>query len=153
MSDVQIKLFFDFDWQNGTRKQKLARKVAYFLYHFRGIPIGDAARLRKDDIINNEVMFGRIKTKSKVLNIPINEKRQWILNLFADDTDSSHLLPLLFDGRHDSEQFKLNRINKMKTWVNTGKKEIAKIQGISMNLHTYVLRHTFCKKVLKKYNI
>lgn len=153
MSDEQIKLFFDFDWRNGTRKQQLAWKVSYFIYHFRGIPIGDAARVRKDDIVNNELMFGRIKTKSKVPNIPINEKRQWIIDLLAPDTDGSHLLPLLHDGRHDSEQSKLNRINKMKTWVNTGMKEIAKIQGINMNLHTYVLRHTFCRKVLEKYGI
>ena len=98
-------------------------------------------------------MFGRIKTKSKVPNVPLNEKRRWIIDLFAPDTDGDHMLPLLFHGRHDSEQSIMNRINKMKTIVNTGMKEIAAIQGIDLNLHTYVLRHIFRRKVLEKYGI
>jgi len=32
-------------------------------------------------------------------------------------------------------------------------KEIAIIQGINLNLHTYVLRDTFSRKVLEKYGI
>ena len=153
MSDEQVIKFFDFDWQNGTRKQKIGWKVAFFIYHFRGMPIGDAARLTKKDIINDQVMFGRIKTKSKVPNVPLNEKRRWIIDLLSPDTDGDHLLPILFHGRHDTEQSIMNRINKMKTIVNTGMKEIAAIQGIDLNLHTYVLRHTFSRKVLEKYGI
>ena len=45
-------------------------------------------------------------------------------------------------------------VNKMKTIVNSGMKEIAKIQGIEFDkLSTYVLRHTFSRKVLEKYGI
>ena len=153
MSDEQVKLFFDFDWETGTRQQKLAWKVAYFIYQFRGIPIGDAARLTKNDIINNEVVFGRIKTKSKVPSVPLNERRKWIINLFAESTDGEHLLPLLHNGRHDSEQSKRNRISKMTTIINSAMKEIGAIQGISLNLHTYVLRHTFSRKVLEEFGI
>ncbi len=154
LSDEQIKRFFEFDWKNGTRQQKLAWKVAYFIYHFRGIPIGDAARLTTKDIINNQVMFGRIKTSSKVPNIPINEKRQWIIDLLKASTDGLHLLPILHKGRHDTPQSINNRVNKMKTLVNSGMKEIATIQGIEFDkLSTYVLRHTFSRKVLEKYGI
>jgi len=154
MSDEEIKKFFEFDWQNGTRQQKLAWKISFFIYHFRGIPIGDAARLTTKDIINKQVMFGRIKTSSKVPNIPINEQRQWIINLLKPSTDGIHLLPILHKGRHDSQQSIINRINKIKTIVNTGMKEIGEIQGVELKkLSTYVLRHTFSRKVLEKYGI
>ncbi len=45
MSDEQVAKFFDFDWQNENRKQQIGWKVAFFIYHFKGMPIGDAARL------------------------------------------------------------------------------------------------------------
>jgi integrase len=153
MSNEDVKKFFDFDWKNGSRKQKLAWKISYFIYQYRGIPIGDAARLTIKDIANDQVMFGRIKTSNKVPNIPINERRKWILDLLKKDTDGIHLLPILHKGRHDTPQSILNRINKMKTLVNTGMKEIAELQGINMNLSTYTLRHTFSRKVLEEYGI
>jgi integrase/recombinase XerD len=154
ITDEELKLFLDFDWQNSTRKQKMAWKIAYFIFIFRGMPISDVANLTIDDISNNEVVFARIKTKKKVPNIPLdNPKRQWILDLFKEDTDGYHLVPILHKDRHITETQKRNRINKIKTWVNTGLKEIAKIQGIKSNLHTYVFRHSFSRKVLEKYGI
>jgi len=156
MSDEEVELFMNFDWQgkNVTRQQRIAWKIGYFIFLFRGIPISDAAMLTKKDIANNQIHFGRIKTKSKVPSIPIdNPKRKWILELLAPETDGNHLIPILFDGRHDKEQSKRNRINKVKTWVNTGLKEIAKKQGIQINMTTYVFRHTFSRKVLEKYGI
>ncbi len=156
MSDEEIEKFLTFDWQgkNVTRQQRIAWKIGYFIYMFRGIPISDAAMLTKKDIANNQIHFGRIKTKSKVPSIPIdNPKRKWILDLLAPETDGNHLIPILCDGKHDTHQSRINRVNKIKTWVNSGLKEIAKIQGIELNMHTYVFRHTFARKVLEKYGI
>jgi len=154
ISDEELAKFWAFDWENAPRNLAYAWKIAYFIYHFRGIPISDAARLTKDDISNNEVMFARIKTHDKVPNIPLgNEKRQWILKLFEADTDGYHLVPIFFQGRHDTPQQQFNRIQKIKTRVNSGMKAIAELQGIDANLHTYVLRHTFSRKVLNEFGI
>lgn len=155
LSDEQLKLFFSFDWQSeeSTRQERMAWKICYFIYLFRGIPISDAARLTKDDIANNQIQFARIKTKRKVPNVPLTEKRKWILDLLSKETDGHHLLPILFKGRHDTEQSKRNRINKIKTWVNSGAKSIAKKQGIDLNISTYVFRHSFARQVLEKYGI
>jgi hypothetical protein len=74
--------------------------MACFIYHLRRIPISDAARLTKKYIINDQVKFGRIKTKTKVPNVPLNEKRRWIIDLLTEDpgfcTDGDHLVPILF---------------------------------------------------------
>jgi hypothetical protein len=47
-----------------------------------------------------QVKFGRIKTKTKVPNVPLNEKRRWIIDLLTEDpgfcTDGDHLVPILF---------------------------------------------------------
>ena len=153
-SDEELTRFFAFDWKNGTKEQAFAWKIAYFIYVFRGIPISDAALLTKDDIANDEVMFGRIKTHNKVPNISLkNDKRKWILDLLAPDTDGYHLLPILHKDRHKTKQQIYNRLCIMKTRVNSGMKEIAKIQGIEMNMHTYILRHTFSRKVLGQHGI
>ena len=56
------------------------------------MPIGAAARLTKKYIINDQIMFSRIKTKTKV---PLNEKWGWVIDLLADDTDGGHLVPIL----------------------------------------------------------
>ncbi|MEO1033785.1 MAG: site-specific integrase [Bacteroidota bacterium] len=153
-SDEELERFLAFNWKNGTKRQAYAWKIAFFIYYFRGIPISDAALLTKDDIANNEVMFGRIKTHNKVPNIPLDhEKRQWILKELEPETDGYHLIPILHKDRHITKQQIYNRINKMKTIVNTGMKEIAKIQGVKMNMHTYILRHTFSRKVLESFGI
>lgn len=155
LSDDQLKKFFDFDWQSdeATRQEKMAWKICYFIYVCRGIPISDAARLTKEDIANNQIQFVRIKTGKKVPNIPLTEKRKWIINLVKEETDGHHLVPILFNGRHDTEQSKRNRINKIKTWVNTGAKSIAQKQGIDVNISTYIFRHTFARQILEKYGI
>lgn len=71
------------------------------------------------------------------------------MDLLAPETDGNHLIPILFDGRHNTAQSKRNRINKVKTWANTELKEIERNQGIQINMTIYVFRHTFSRKVRK----
>ena len=154
ISDEELQLFLNFDWEKGTRIQQQAWKIAFFIYIFRGMPIADAARLTKEDISNNEVVFARVKTHNKVPNIPLShEKRKWILDLFEGETDGYHLVPILYKDRHITELQIRNRVHKITRDVNVGLREIAKIQGIKSHLTTYVFRHSFSRKVLNKYGV
>lgn len=153
MSDDELNRFLDFDFENTTKRKSLAYLICYLIYLFRGIPISDIALLTQENISNNEISFGRVKTHKKVPNIPLDERRMKVINLLKQYTDGFYLVPILNKDRHKTKQQKYNRIEKIKSFVNKSLKEIAIDQGIKINLTTYTFRHTYSRKVLEKHGV
>ncbi len=152
LSDEMLEKFTSFDWRKHKKLAKVFHRVMC-IYYMNGIPIADASRLTKTDIFNNAIHFGRIKTHTKVPEIPLIEKLEFHLSRLEPYTDGYHLLDILHKDRHFTEQKRRNRVEKIKTLTNAALKKIADIQGIPDNLTTYTFRHTIARKVLEQYGI
>lgn len=116
-----------------------------FMFYCKGINYGDLARLKKDSIINETILYRRKKSK-KEIRIKIHKDMQLILDHFKNKGyTNKYLLPILHEKIHKSEQQKVNRIRKTLRTYNTTIKKIAKTVGIEKcdEIATNVMRHSW----------
>jgi len=129
----------------------------YFLFMFncRGISWKDLCLLEWDkNIINNRIEYQRTKTKSesKGYSIKITLQIQEILNRFKPKDQKKpkgYIFPVITET--DPERIYKQIKNKLKIY-NSGLNEIAEKAGITINLTSYVSRHSWAS-IAKKMNI
>ena len=103
------------------------------------------AYITKKNIMDGRLVYCRKKTK-KTINLPLQHEALEVLEKYR--SDSEYLFPI-FSAFHKTEQQKRNRLHKVITKVNDALKEIGKELGITIDLTTYVARHSYAT-VLKR---
>jgi len=124
----------------------LAIDLFTFSYLMAGINFVDMAYLTSDNIIDGRLVYFRRKT-GKLIKVPLQDKAVNIISKYSDG-NNSYLFPIL-SPFHATEQQKANRVHKVITKVNKALKTIGKELNITIDLTTYVARHSFAT-VLKR---
>ena len=134
------------NYQGQTPLECLAIDLFTFSYLAAGINFGDIARLTKDNILENRLIYIRKKTQ-KQIKVLLQEQAIKLIQKYSMP-DNPYLFPLL-SSFHKTEQQKVNRIHKIIAKVNKSLKEIGERLNIPIDLTTYVARHSFAT-VLKR---
>lgn len=126
--------------------QQLSLDIFMFSYLMGGINFVDIALLSKQNIIHNQLIYIRKKTK-KQIKLPIHPAAH---NLIAKyyDADSPYLFPIL-SSFHQTQQQKANRVHKIIAQTNKDLRSIGKTLKLPIELTTYVARHSFAT-ILKR---
>lgn len=119
-----------------------------FSYFMAGINFVDMAYLTQKNIIDNQLVYYRKKTK-KLIKLPLQEEAIEILKRYGNS--GPYLFPI-FSSFHKTDQQKKNRRHKVITKVNDILKAIGKELGLTIDITTYVARHSFAT-VLKKAHV
>ena len=134
------------NYQGQTPLECLAIDLFTFSYLAAGINFGDIARLTKDNILENRLIYIRKKTQ-KQIKVLLQEQGIKLIQKYSMP-DNPYLFPIL-SSFHKTEQQKVNRIHKIIAKVNKSLKEIGERLNIPIDLTTYVARHSFAT-VLKR---
>lgn len=134
------------NYQGQTPLECLAIDLFTFSYLAAGINFGDIARLIKDNILENRLIYIRKKTQ-KQIKVSLQEQAIKLIQKYSMP-DNPYLFPIL-SSFHKTEQQKVNRIHKIIAKVNKSLKEIGERLNIPIDLTTYVARHSFAT-VLKR---
>ena len=134
------------NYQGQTPLECLAIDLFTFSYLAAGINFGDIARLTKDNILENRLIYIRKKTQ-KQIKVSLQEQAIKLIQKYSMP-DNPYLFPIL-SNFHKTEQQKVNRIHKIIAKVNKSFKEIGERLNIPIDLTTYVARHSFAT-VLKR---
>ena len=134
------------NYQGQTPLECLAIDLFTFSYLAAGINFGDIARLTKDNILENRLIYIRKKTQ-KQIKVSLQEQAIKLIQKYSLP-DNPYLFPIL-SSFHKTEQQKVNRIHKIIAKVNKSLKEIGERLNIPIDLTTYVARHSFAT-VLKR---
>ena len=133
------------NYQGQTPLECLAIDLFTFSYLAAGINFGDIARLTKDNILENRLIYIRKKTQ-KQIKVSLQEQAIKLIQKYSMP-DNPYLFPIL-SSFHKTEQQKVNRIHKIIAKVNKSLKEIGERLNIPIDLTTYA-RHSFAT-VLKR---
>ena len=127
----------------------LERPVRYFLfsYYCRGINFVDMAKLKWSDIYNGRIRYTRSKT-GKAFSIKVSPQIEEILEHFRG-LNETYIFPIL-NEIHQTPVQKAYRIKKCLKFYNRDLKEVAKVLEISVNLTSYVARHTYATTLKRK---
>ena len=134
------------NYQGQTPLECLAIDLFTFSYLAAGINFGDIARLTKDNILENRLIYIRKKTQ-KQIKVSLQEQAIKLIQKYSMP-DNPYLFPIL-SSFHKTEQQKVNRIHKIIAKVNKSLKEMGERLNIPIDLTTYVARHSFAT-VLKR---
>ncbi len=134
------------NYQGQTPLECFAIDLFTFSYLAAGINFGDIARLTKDNILENRLIYIRKKTQ-KQIKVSLQEQAIKLIQKYSMP-DNPYLFPIL-SSFHKTEQQKVNRIHKIIAKVNKSLKEIGERLNIPIDLTTYVARHSFAT-VLKR---
>lgn len=137
------------EYQTNQQDKRFAIDIFLFSYIMGGINFVDIALLTKENLIENRLIYVRRKTK-KLIKLPLHSKAIELIDSYREE-DNLYLFPIL-SFFHRTEQQKANRIHKVISKVNKSLKSIGKELCLSVNLTTYVARHSFAT-ILKKSGI
>ena len=124
---------------------KEAYLICMFSYYTFGMNYADIARLTKENIHEDILVYLRHKTKVHV-KIPIHPEARKIIDQFNGER---YLFPILSDF-HQSELQIFYRIQKMRKQYNKELKKLSQQIGISINLTSYTSRYSVTNKLLRE---
>lgn len=117
-----------------------------FTYYMGGINFTDIARLTKDNIVDDRLIYTRKKTK-KLIKLPLHPVAKQLIDKYSQE-GNLYLFPIL-SSFHKTELQKENRIHKIIAKVNKRLKEVGVALNIPIKLTLYVGRHSHAT-ILKK---
>lgn len=136
---------FNYPTEKKDYYYSLAIDLFKFSYFMGGINFADMAYLTSKNIMDNQLVYYRKKTK-KLISLPLQQEALEILKKYS--SSSPYLFPI-FSSFHKTEQQKKNRRHKVISKVNDTLKAIGNEIGISTKVTTYVARHSYAT-VLKR---
>lgn len=129
--------------------REFAKDIFVFSYLCGGISFVDIAHLKRDNIVNQRLVYNRQKTHSNI-NLKICREAMEIIDKYEDHyKKAGYLFPILHDKKHITPMQINNRVHKICSHVNTELKNLSKELEIKMDVTTYVARHSFAT-ILKK---
>lgn len=134
------------NYKGSSPMECLAIDVFIFSYLNAGINFIDIAKLKHSNIIENQLIYNREKTK-KLISIPLQAETMDIIAKYQDN-ESPYIFPIL-SPFHQTEIQIANRLHKVLAKVNKYLKEIGEKLELPIPLTTYVARHSYAT-VLKR---
>lgn len=125
---------------------QLAVDLFAFSYFMGGINFADMAYLTMKNITDNRLIYTRRKTK-QLINLPMQSKALELINKYKSD-NRPYIFPILSLFHQTEQQQKFRRRKVMKK-VNKRLKLIGEELSLTIDLTTYVARHSFAT-VLKR---
>lgn len=141
-----VYIIFNYPAENKGYYYQLAIDLFKFSYFMAGINFADMAYLTKKNIMDDQLVYYRKKTK-KLIKLPLQEEAIEVLKKY-DNSNSQYLFPI-FSSFHKTAQQQKNRRHKVITKVNDTLKAIGKEIGVTIDVTTYVARHSYAT-VLKR---
>ncbi len=142
INKAEIQKIFDLELEEGS---KAFHSLNYFKfsYYAYGMNFIDFAKLKWNQIENGTISYYRTKTK-KHLTIAILPQAQAILDYYKQ----KHLCPYgyvfpILKRDYESPQKLHDKIIEKRTDFNEGLKQLQSKASITMNLTSYVARHSF----------
>lgn len=126
------------NYKGSSPMECLAIDVFIFSYLNAGINFIDIAKLKHSNIIENQLIYNREKTK-KLISIPLQAETMDIIAKYQDN-ESPYIFPIL-SPFHQTEIQIANRLHKVLAKVNKYLKEIGEKLELPIPLTTYVARH------------
>jgi len=120
---------------------QFSKDIFLFSYLCAGINFADIARLKPENIVDEQLSYIRQKT-SKKISIPLSSETMEIIKKYSNNTNG-YLFPILDTHIHKTEVQKYNRARKVRAKINHNLKKAAKTANINTSLTTYVARHSF----------
>lgn len=134
------------NYEGKTELECFSIDLFTFSYLTAGINFVDIARLTDENIMENRLVYIRKKTK-KQIKVPLQSQAVELIEKYKQQ-DNPYLFPIL-SPVHKTEQQKVNRVHKVIAKVNKTLKRIGEQLDVSIDLTTYVARHSFAT-VLKR---
>lgn len=123
----------------------MSADLCIFSFLACGIPFVDLAHLTKDNIIEEDIIYNRIKTGT-LIRIRITEGMRRLLNKY-EGQNGIYLFPILKKGTETlHEEYKA-----LLHTYNNDLKEIGNRLEIPVHLTSYVIRHTWATEALKQH--
>lgn len=111
-----------------------------FMLHMRGMNFHDMAKLKKQNVQGDRIVYTRSKT-GHVFDIEMSEEAKGLVELYSRQT-KNRVFPLIDDVPNNDENFDI-KITSQRRRINKHLKEIAEVIELPVNLTTYVIRHTW----------
>lgn len=128
------------------------RSQQYFLfsYYARGINFIDLAKLKNENIQNNEIEYIRSKNK-RHYHFQLHPKAYAIINFFLSiqPEGSEYIFPIL-TNRHDTPKRIDARIDSALKDLNEDLAKMARMIGLDKKLTSYAARHSFATTLRNK---
>jgi len=113
-----------------------------FSYYMGGMNFVDMMKLKWENIQGDRILYTRSKTKGK-FTVKILAPVKKVLEYYkAQNRPTDYVFPILLKENLTPVQIE-NRKHKTLRRFNKQLKEIAEIQGVSQNVTSYVIRHSF----------
>jgi site-specific recombinase XerD len=113
-----------------------ARDIFLFSFYTRGMAFIDIAYLKKQNLRNGFIIYRRHKTGQELF-IKIEKCMQDIIDRYSNP-DVDYLFPIIVRNKDEYRQYR-NALRR----INNKLKEVAEMIGLSINLTTYVGRHSW----------
>ncbi|MFT3908268.1 MAG: site-specific integrase [Ferruginibacter sp.] len=121
---------------------QLARDFFHACFLAEGTRGGDMIAMKKENIINNCLVFSQQKTGTKMI-IPIAQELMTIFKKYVGS--GKYIFPML----NNEEMVNEITIGNKLAYINKYLKELAKYSGILKKLSTHVARHTYTDLALE----
>ena len=145
ISKEDILKIIDFDVKTiSKRPQSLlqfSKDLFLFSYLSCGINIADMAHLKSSNIILDRVIYKRQKT-GKQINFLLQPYAKGIIERY-EGLNGEYIFPILNDAINKTVEQQFRRIKKITYVVNKNLQKIGDKIGLSINLTSYVARHSY----------
>ena len=136
LTKKDIQRIINYSTLSNSSYRELALDLFTYSYVMGGINFVDMAYLNRDNILNNQLVYSRKKTK-KIIKLPIHKQAMILHEKYYK---GKFIFPILSDY-HETEQQRINRIHKVITKVNRELKAIGEELNLPIKLTTYMARH------------
>lgn len=116
-----------------------ARNIFLFCVNTMGIRIGDAMRLKRNNVVNGKLLYQMNKT-GDTMSITLTKEANEIIRHYLYDkmSDNPYIFPYIRDRNKE-----FTEIGSATALVNKGLKRIAYLAGINKKITTHIARHTW----------
>lgn len=144
-----------FDHVPATQSEARNRDLWLFSYLCSGMNVKDMARLKYNQLADDNISFVRSKTarstrqQQKSITVPLLPEAKEIISKWGNKPESpdTYVFPLLTPGLTAVKE--LARVKQATKTINKYMKRIAAAQGIKKEVTTYTARHSF-STILKR---
>lgn len=132
---------------SGEPELEWARDLSLFAFLGCGIPFVDLAHLTRDNIVNGELAYNRVKTNT-LIRVRLTKGMRRIIDKYRPGNDTPYLFPALtLDGEGESSHEGYKRDLRRH---NDCLKRIGDRLAVPFRYTSYVMRHSWATEALRK---